>query len=102
LYPFCQHNRDNNQEYKPEEFGFAGAQDFRGRYRAHEALVFVGYERLHDVATIQRLRHQLAFGTARLANDEDPCGGWAQDLPLNGLPGSEFPYVRRTAESDAA
>ncbi len=43
VYPFFEHYRDRNFEYKPEELGYAGDQDFRGRYRANEALLFVGY-----------------------------------------------------------
>lgn len=29
VYPFFEHYRDGNFEYKPEELGFAGATDFR-------------------------------------------------------------------------
>jgi hypothetical protein len=43
LYPFYEHYHDGNAEYKPEEFGFPGSQDFRGRYRANEALFFLAY-----------------------------------------------------------
>jgi hypothetical protein len=41
VYPFAEYYHDNNFEYKPEEFGFAGNVDFRGKYRAKEALIFV-------------------------------------------------------------
>ena len=30
-------------KYKPEELGYVGAKDFRGRYRAHEGLIYLGY-----------------------------------------------------------
>jgi hypothetical protein len=30
-------------EYKPAEFGYGLNEDFRGRYRAHEGLIFLGY-----------------------------------------------------------
>jgi len=43
VYPFYEHYHDHDFEYKPEEFGAAGDADFRGRYRAHEALVFLAY-----------------------------------------------------------
>jgi hypothetical protein len=43
LYPFFEFYRDGNFEYKPEELGVAGDQDYRGRFRAHEALFFVAY-----------------------------------------------------------
>jgi hypothetical protein len=43
IYPFFEHYRDANFEYKPSELGAAGEEDHRGRYRANEALLFVGY-----------------------------------------------------------
>ena len=43
LYPFFEYYRDQNFEYKPSELGAVGEEDFRGRYRANEALLFVAY-----------------------------------------------------------
>jgi hypothetical protein len=43
VYPFYEYYRDKNYEYKPEELGFVGADDLRGRYRASEGLLFIGY-----------------------------------------------------------
>src|SRR5262245_10629012 len=43
LYPFYEHYRADDYEYKPEEFGVPGSEDFSGRFRAHEALMFVAY-----------------------------------------------------------
>lgn len=37
VYPFIEYYRDHDFEYKPEELGFTGDVDFRGRYRAHAA-----------------------------------------------------------------
>ncbi len=50
LYPFFEHYRDRNFEYKPSEFGFAGDVDHRGRYRASEALLFLAYGLTDDLA----------------------------------------------------
>ncbi len=50
VYPFYEHYRDQNFEYKPEEFGFRGDRDFRGRYRANEGLIFLGYGLTDDLA----------------------------------------------------
>lgn len=50
VYPFVEHYRDRNFEYKPSEFGFAGEVDHRGRYRASEALFFVAYGLTDDLA----------------------------------------------------
>jgi len=43
VYPFFEYYRDHNMEYSPNEFGFTLDQDFRGRYRANEELIFLGY-----------------------------------------------------------
>ena len=43
IYPFVEYYYDGNLEYKPDELGYTLAQDFRGRYRATEGLLFFGY-----------------------------------------------------------
>lgn len=43
VYPFFEAYRDDNFEYKPEEYGATGDVDYRGRYRAKEGLVMVAY-----------------------------------------------------------
>lgn len=43
IYPFYEFYRDNDLQYSPAEFGVTGDQDFEGRYRAHEGILFVAY-----------------------------------------------------------
>jgi hypothetical protein len=43
VYPFFEYYRDGNFEYKPSELGVVGEEDFRGRYRATEGLIFLAY-----------------------------------------------------------
>lgn len=43
VYPFFEGYKDDDFEYKPEEFGASGDVDYRGRYRAKEGLVMVSY-----------------------------------------------------------
>ncbi|MGH2611388.1 MAG: hypothetical protein ACRDHF_20110, partial [Tepidiformaceae bacterium] len=43
LYPFFEYYHDDDFEYKPAELGYGLDQDFRGKYRASEGLIFVGY-----------------------------------------------------------
>jgi hypothetical protein len=43
VYPFFEYYRDHDLEYNPAELGFQGDEDFRGKYRANESLIFVGY-----------------------------------------------------------
>ena len=50
VYPFFEYYRDDDLEYAPEEFGFVGEDDFRGRYRAKETLLFLAYGLTDDLA----------------------------------------------------
>lgn len=50
FYPFFEYYRDANYEYKPNELGFTGAEDYRGRYRASEGLLFLGYGLTRNLA----------------------------------------------------
>lgn len=43
VYPFVELYLDNNAEYKPSELGYQLERDFRGKYRATEVLLFIGY-----------------------------------------------------------
>lgn len=43
VYPFYEYYYDQDAEYSPAELGYDLDEDFRGRYRAHEGLVFLGY-----------------------------------------------------------
>lgn len=50
VYPYWEYYLDNDREYTPQDLGFAGAQDFRGRYRASEGLFFLAYGLTQDLA----------------------------------------------------
>jgi hypothetical protein len=43
VYPFFEYYLDNDAEYKPSDLGYHLDQDFRGRYRASEGLLFLAY-----------------------------------------------------------
>ncbi|HSA95548.1 MAG TPA: hypothetical protein VLJ16_05825 [Acidobacteriota bacterium] len=43
VYPFFEYYLDHNAEYSPIDFGFSLDQDFRGKFRASEGLIFLGY-----------------------------------------------------------
>lgn len=43
LYPFYEYYYDQDAEYQPIDFGYGLYQDFKGRFRAHEGLLFIGY-----------------------------------------------------------
>jgi hypothetical protein len=43
VYPFFEYYLDHDAEYSPNELGYGLDRDFRGRYRAAEGLLFLGY-----------------------------------------------------------
>jgi hypothetical protein len=43
VYPFFEYYWDNTAEYQPSELGYVGEEDYFGRYRAREYLVFLAY-----------------------------------------------------------
>ena len=49
-YTFLEWYADSDLEYKPSELGYTGDLDYRGRYRASEGLLFLGYGITRDVA----------------------------------------------------
>lgn len=68
VYPFFEYYLDNNLEYSPAELGYGLDADFRGRFRASEGLIFLGY----GVTDWLALEFEAAVITARLekaAND---------------------------------
>jgi hypothetical protein len=50
VYPFFEYYRDHDFEYTPSELGGAGDVDYRGRYRASEGLIWIGYGLTEDLA----------------------------------------------------
>ena len=69
VYPFLESYRDDDLEYAPEELGAEGDQDFRGRYRATEGLLFLAYGITDDVA----MEFEVAFIDATFEKaPEDP------------------------------
>lgn len=69
VYPFFEWYHDANLEYKPSELGYAGDQDYRGRFRGSEALLFLGYGITRNVA----VELEAAFMSAELRkSSEDP------------------------------
>jgi hypothetical protein len=43
VYPFFEYYRDSDYEYEPLELGYGDPTEHRGRYRAKEGLLFIGY-----------------------------------------------------------
>jgi hypothetical protein len=75
VYPFFEYYRDGNFEYKPSELGFQGEEDFRGRYRAREGLIFLGYGITEDLA--------LEFEAAMISASLEKAAGDPSDMPAS-------------------
>jgi hypothetical protein len=81
VYPFFEYYLDNNLEYSPNEFGFTLDQDFRGRYRASEGLVFLGYGLSNRLA----FEVEVAMIRASLEKSPDDPTGMPAKLTESGL-----------------
>ena len=69
IYPFYEYT-SQSLEYKPSELGFGLDQDFRGRFREHEALIFLAYG-LSDRLALEL--ESVVYTTAHLRKDpSDP------------------------------
>jgi len=71
LYPFYEHYHADYYEYKPEEFGVVGSEDLKGRFRAHETLLFVGY------GVSDRLAVEFEAAAIQATLDKSPADGSA-------------------------
>jgi hypothetical protein len=74
FYPYYEFYLDNNAEYSPNELGFGLDQDFRGRYRAHEWLIFLGYG-ISD-------RLEVELEGAVITAQQDKAAGDPSSMPL--------------------
>lgn len=81
FYPFYEYYYDQNAEYKPAELGFGVNQDFRGRYRAHEGLIFMGYGILDRLA----FEFEAAVITATQYKSKDDSSNMPDKLKESGL-----------------
>lgn len=81
VYPFFEYYRDKDFEYKPEELGFPGDVDFRGRYRAREGLIFIGYGLTDDLA----VEFEVAAIEATLDKSPDDFSSMPLRLEESGL-----------------
>ena len=43
VYPYFEYYLDDDMEYAPNELGYELDEDFRGKFRGYEGLIFLGY-----------------------------------------------------------
>jgi hypothetical protein len=73
VYPFFEYYRDGNYEYEPGELGYDGSTELRGRYRATEGLLFLGYGLSENLA--------IEFEIAAIAASLEKSGLDTSELP---------------------
>lgn len=81
IYPFFEYYVDNNVEYKPAELGYGLDQDFRGKFRASEGLIFLGYGLTDWLA----LEFEAAVITARLEKSPSDPSTMPASIEESGL-----------------
>ncbi len=81
FYPFAEWYADKDLEYKPSELGYGIAEDFRGRYSASEALLFLGYGLTEDVA----LELEGAVISAELEKSPNDPSAMPSEIEEHGL-----------------
>lgn len=94
VYPYYEYYHDNDIEYEPAEFGYELAQEFRGRYRAHEFLLFLGLGLTDWLA----LELEAAVIDARLTKSSDDPSAMPDELEESGLGDVESQLRWRWAE----
>lgn len=81
VYPFLEWYYDSDLEYKPSELGYGVDQDFRGRYRASEALLWLGYGVTADFA----LELEAAVISATLEKSQQDLSAMPSKVRESGL-----------------
>jgi hypothetical protein len=81
VYTYFEYYLDDDMEYAPDEFGFADDNDYRGKYRASEGLIFLGYGLTDWLA----LELEAAVITAKLEKSPDDPSNMPDSIEESGL-----------------
>jgi hypothetical protein len=81
VYPFFEYYRDKDAEYSPDELGYGLDADYRGRYRASESLIFLGY----GVSDRLALELEAAVISATLTKAPDDPSTMPSEVKESGL-----------------
>jgi len=82
VYPFYEYTYDNNFEYKPSELDYSSEQDYRGHFRGHEGLLFLGYG-ISDRMSIEM--EGALYSSATLYKSLDDNSSMPQQIKETGL-----------------
>lgn len=99
FYPFYEYYRDRNMEYEPFDFGLTSMTEYRGRYEAHEKLLFLAY----GVSDRLAVEFEAGFISARLdksPRDVSPLPSRIEESGLNDVEGQvRWRWNRETART---
>lgn len=97
IYPFYEYYYDSDIEYEPVEFGYDLKQEFRGKYEAHEGLIFFGL----GLTDRLLLEVEAAVIDAELIKSSDDPSAQPDTLAESGLGDVEAQLRWRWAEESA-
>jgi hypothetical protein len=80
-YVYFEYYLDNNMEYEPAELGYGLEQVFRGKYRAYEGLIFIGY----GITDWLALEFEAAIIKARLEKSSQDPSSLPDEIEESGL-----------------
>jgi hypothetical protein len=98
VYPFFEYYLDNNAEYSPAELGYGLDQDFRGRYRASEGLIFLGYG-VSDWLAIELEAAVISASLETAAEDPTATPAQIEESGLGDVEGQLRARVMRETEA---
>ena len=81
VYPFYEYYHDSNLEYEPFDFGIPSIQEFRGQYKAHEFLIFLGY----GISDRLALEFEAGVITATLTKSENDTSSLESEFTESGI-----------------
>ncbi|MFC1606686.1 hypothetical protein ACFL47_01845 [Candidatus Latescibacterota bacterium] len=96
LYPFYEYYIDSDIEYSPNEFGNYPDEDYRGKYSAHEGLIFIGY----GITEWLMVEFEAAVISAKLEKSGDDTSGMPSTFEESGLGDVEGQFRWRWAKEN--
>ena len=81
VYLYYEYYCDKDMEYEPAEFGYGLAQEYKGKYTAHEGLIFLGYGITDRLA----IELEVAVIKSRLERDQSDSSNMPDVLEESGL-----------------
>jgi hypothetical protein len=81
FYPYFEYYYDNDMEYEPYEFGYGLEREYRGKYRAAEGLIFLGYGFTDWFAQ----EVEVAWITAELTKADDDPSQMPETISESGI-----------------